>query len=261
MLGDEGAMEPGYDITELQHASHQLGDLEEPAQRFFVAWMCVGLLGPLASRALPIAKGLPDKLLNAAWATDSRLDRFLLDQLLEPARRGRSPKVVPRESVESLRQRLLGELSGAATIVDRAINYQNGLVRHYWIDLVGQGGPIQLLLADARAGRFRSPWPDEDTLARDVDGWHRVQARYRTNILNRLSTFLTHLRAAESIADALRVRTTNGQDALDREEILSALHGHERLIARLEEDRAPSLVGYRRIIGTLTSLTNREASE
>lgn len=201
-LTDPGASRIDFNVGELIPHLADAGRLPEESQRFLLVWLAVALLGREPDRAIQVAQYVPSGLEDQPWVEGSALHRFCRAYLLSPARRGERPHLSPQESSETIHRRLEEELAAAQRIVHLAHNYQNTYVKRFWMSLVGHGGPVDQLLHQARDGNLPDRLPDPERLASQARGWGKIEARYRSNMLARLGTFLEHLRGAVLLASS-----------------------------------------------------------
>lgn len=258
LVSDPGACRLDFDIAEFIPHLSALGQQPEPHQRFFLAWLCAGLLGEEAPRCIQAAQPhLSKGIFEAEWLKESSFFRFCIDHLAEPASRGRRLQISTRQSPESLRQRSQKAIKAASEITTLG-NYGNTAVTRYWLRLVGKEGPVYALLNQARSGSFPKTLPEPEYLATDVDEWSKIQSSYRNNILKRLSTFLDHLREAAALHNALQSQPQSNPSVLQADQITEALRDGEALVDKLKVSTCPSVAGYRTVTVRLGMLVPKE---
>jgi hypothetical protein len=243
-----------FDITEMIPACLALGGESHEHQRFFVAWVSVGLLGETVGWCIQVLQNVPQDTFESSWIDGWPLPRYCLDHLMDAGFRGRRPEIIALESPDSLRRRAEEAVREASRIVDLAVNYRNRFVVRYWFQLVGSGGPVRTLLSQAQSGVFPAPLPDAGQLAGSVPGWHQIQAAYRNNIVQRLTNCLDRLRTAASLYRQLRTQTSSPTTVVRADQVDAALQTSDTFLSHLRQERCPSLVGFEVLLNRLTTL-------
>lgn len=260
LMDDPGTAAWPFEPAEL--IAFHAGLDQEPIerQRTFLGWLCAGLIGEGAHRALQVARTVDVRLIAGHWLGDSALHQFCTASLLEPARNGQLPRFATGHSIADLNVERTAQLKAAEAITTRSSNYKNRFVIRYWMDMVGPGGPVQKLLARASAGTPIELLPTSEDLAGSVRGWHDVLSTYRSNILNRLDDFLDHLKQVAIVDERLRLFHGQSSSMISVDRAVQAVAEARAQASRLFEQGCPSAGAFSAISDSLTGMLKRKSA-
>ncbi len=227
----------------------------QPAHQFALAWLCVGLLSEAVEFALAVAKVMPPTIFEESWAQESPFYHFCVTRLLEPAQKGRQPQMTAERPTELLERDCREHLERAEAAIDSGrANYQNTLVKRFWRALVNPKGRPHRLWQEVKQGNAPASWPTPSQLAGGVENWDKVVAHYRSNILNRLSTFLEELRHAAKVQASIANREARKENVLNASAVEAAVADGRDVLKALMQERSPSAYPIRLLLSRLESL-------
>lgn len=254
LVSDAGATRIDFQAQEFSSDLYQFCSTPQPSgmQRFLVCWLCASLLGPQPRRAMQLAVHLRSSLWEAEWAHDDFFF-FCRRYLLDPAREGKEPRVRAEDAPELLQQRFRERIATASNIMSLSNNYRNSLVRRYWLQLVGRGGPVHSLLEHATRGALPDAIPSPEEVAIKVSDWPIIEADYRRNIERRLGNFVDILREALVLQKQLQAQNSAAQHQtpLPTAEAEHALACASPLLTQIEEEGCASLAAFQKLVERL----------